>query len=58
MCSQLSAKLASSVDPQNKPGPGQPHDERPAWRWLRMWKQVFLAELLNLLERNFYDLKR
>ena len=58
MCSQLSAKLAPSVDPHNKPEPGQRHGENRVWRWLRMWKQVFLAELLNLLERKRYDLKR
>lgn len=26
--------------------------------WLRIWKQVFMGELLNALERRRYDLKR
>ena len=58
MSSQLSVKLAPGVHPQNKPGSARLHGKQQLFRWLRMWKQVLLAELWNLLEGGRYDLRR
>lgn len=55
MSSQTGAKRAVPAEPKVSdpvPDDGQTFAER-----LRIWKQVVLGEMLNLLERRRYDLK-
>jgi hypothetical protein len=53
MSSSASVKRAVAVDEQKQPQ----GDRKGILVRLQIWKQVFLAELLNLLERRRYDLK-
>jgi len=42
---------------EQQPRPAPPDGRRSLLDNLGLWKQVFLAELLNLLEHRRYDLK-
>jgi hypothetical protein len=59
MSSQISAKPAVDLNEQNRPPKvAQQDDKVRLMDRMRIWIQVCLAELLNLLERRRYDLKR
>lgn len=57
MSPQASVKRAIVVSEQQPPDDSYEDDRKGLRRRLRMWKEILVAELLNLLERGRYNLK-
>jgi len=57
MWSHGSVKRAIVVGEQKQPNGFHEDDRKGVLPRFRMWKEIVLAELLNLLERGHYNLK-
>lgn len=58
MAATASAKKSVIADEQKSPSVTAEPKAKPGLRaWLQSWKQVVMAELLNILEHRRYNLK-